>query len=218
MMSQVLRLGSLTLVLLAAGAGAALAEIVHLTSGRTLSVKGHRVEGDALVLLLRNGGEIRCDRSLVLRIDPDEVPWDDPGVAGAGAASREAGDLPAWPFNEIVEAVAAKHGVDPALVHAVIQVESAYRPLARSPKGAMGLMQLMPATARQYEVADPYDPWANIEGGIRHLRSLLDRLELSLALAAYNAGEATVRRFGGIPPYRETRSYVSRILHLLDPR
>ena len=76
----------------------------------------------------------------------------------------------------------------------------------------MGLMQLMPATARQYAVADPYDPQANIEAGIRHLKSLLDRFDVPLALAAYNAGEGTVRRYGGMPPYRETRSYVSRIL------
>ncbi len=76
----------------------------------------------------------------------------------------------------------------------------------------MGLMQLMPGTARQYAVADPYEPQANIEGGIKYLRSLLDRFELRLALAAYNAGEAAVRRFGGVPPYPETRQYVDRVL------
>jgi soluble lytic murein transglycosylase-like protein len=76
----------------------------------------------------------------------------------------------------------------------------------------MGLMQLMPETARQYAVANPYEPRSNIEGGIRHLKSLLDRFELPLALAAYNAGEATVRRFGGMPPYPETREYVARVL------
>jgi soluble lytic murein transglycosylase-like protein len=76
----------------------------------------------------------------------------------------------------------------------------------------MGLMQLMPATARQFAVADPYEASSNIEGGIRYLRSLLDRFELPLALAAYNAGEAAVRRFGGIPPYHETREYVERVL------
>jgi soluble lytic murein transglycosylase-like protein len=78
----------------------------------------------------------------------------------------------------------------------------------------MGLMQLMPETARAYVVSDPYDPQANIEAGIKHLKSLLRRFPLALALAAYNAGEAAVARFGGIPPYGETRSYVSRVLEL----
>ena len=80
----------------------------------------------------------------------------------------------------------------------------------------MGLMQLMPATARQYAVADPYDPASNIEAGIKHLKGLLQRLPVALALAAYNAGEAAVMRFNGIPPYPETRIYVSRILSLAN--
>ena len=79
----------------------------------------------------------------------------------------------------------------------------------------MGLMQLMPGTARQYAVADPYEPRSNLEAGIRYLRELLDRFDLPLALAAYNAGEAAVRRFGGIPPYPETRHYVERVMELL---
>ena len=82
----------------------------------------------------------------------------------------------------------------------------------------MGLMQLMPDTARRYAVRQPYDPAANIEAGTRHLRSLLDRFPLALALAAYNAGEAAVERFQGIPPYPETRDYVARILQLVGGR
>jgi soluble lytic murein transglycosylase-like protein len=97
----------------------------------------------------------------------------------------------------------------------MIQVESAYQPRARSPKGAMGLMQLMPKTARQYQASNPYDPRANIEAGTRYLRTLLDQFELPLALAAYNAGEAAVRRFGGIPPFPETQTYVARVLSLV---
>ena len=112
----------------------------------------------------------------------------------------------------LIEPLALAHGVDARLVHALVAAESNYAPQARSRKGAMGLMQLMPSTARQYALTDPYDPKANLDAGIRHLKSLLDRFDVPLALAAYNAGEATVRRYGGIPPYRETRSYVSRIL------
>jgi soluble lytic murein transglycosylase-like protein len=100
------------------------------------------------------------------------------------------------------------------LVRALIQVESGYRPRARSSKGAMGLMQLMPATAREYNVRNPFEPKANIEGGIRHLKVLIDRFGYKTALAAYNAGEGAVAKFKGIPPYRETRNYVTRILSL----
>ena len=100
------------------------------------------------------------------------------------------------------------------LVRALIQVESGYRERARSRKGAMGLMQLMPATAREYKVRNPYDPSANISAGIQHLKSLIDRWGLELALAAYNAGEGAVKKFNGVPPYRETRNYVTRILSL----
>jgi soluble lytic murein transglycosylase-like protein len=107
------------------------------------------------------------------------------------------------------------HGVDPLLVSALIQVESGYRPRARSPKGAMGLMQLMPSTARLYKVRNPFDPKANIEAGIKHLKTLIERFDdVELVLAAYNAGEGAVKKFNGIPPYRETRNYVSRILSI----
>ena len=101
------------------------------------------------------------------------------------------------------------------LVRALIQVESNYRPKAKSPRGAMGLMQLMPSTAKEYKVRNPFDPRANIEAGIKHLKSLLDRLgSTEMALAAYNAGEGAVAKFNGIPPYEETRNYVTRILAL----
>jgi soluble lytic murein transglycosylase-like protein len=190
------------------------AELVFFASGRALSVKGHRVEGDTVVLMLRGGGEIVCDGSVVARIAPDEIPYpeDAPAPAPPPAASVVSDPTP---YSAIIDRVAAEHGVEPKLARAVIQVESGYQERARSPKGAMGLMQLMPATARHYAVADPYDPVANIEAGIAHLKSLLDRFPTALALAAYNAGEAAVLRFHGIPPYPETRNYVSRILELV---
>jgi soluble lytic murein transglycosylase-like protein len=112
--------------------------------------------------------------------------------------------------------VSAANEVPAQLVRAVIKVESNYQERARSRKGAMGLMQLMPDTARRFSVADPYNPRQNIEGGTRYLKTLLDRFPtLGLALAAYNAGEAAVDRFRGIPPYAETQNYVSQILRLL---
>lgn len=109
----------------------------------------------------------------------------------------------------------ARHGVPEGLVSAVIRVESGFNPRAVSPKGARGLMQLMPGTASLLGVRDAFDPRENIEGGVRHLRGLLDRHSLPLALAAYNAGEQAVTNYRGIPPYPETRNYVARILSLL---
>ena len=191
-------------------AAPAAAELVLLTTGRTLAISGHAFEGDRVVLYLRNGGEIVCDRSLIVRIEPDAAP------APPVQMVVESTPLPARPFAEIIEAVSVRHGVPSALVYALIEVESAYRPAARSPKGAMGLMQLMPATAKQYALTDPFDPMANIEAGTRHLRSLLDRYDIDSALAAYNAGEGPVRKFGGVPPYPETRRYVAKIRELVD--
>ncbi|MCU0579779.1 MAG: lytic transglycosylase domain-containing protein [Desulfobacterota bacterium] len=115
--------------------------------------------------------------------------------------------------NHVAEA-AKFYDLDQKLIKAVIQVESNYNPLARSPKGAQGLMQLMPGTARDLEVSDPYNPRQNIIGGSRYLRYLLDLFnnDVSLALAAYNAGPERVNQYRGIPPYLETRSYVEKVL------
>jgi hypothetical protein len=204
------------------------AELVYLTNGRTISIQSHRLEGASLVLTLRGGGEIICEWSVVSRIEPDEVPYPDdragqgsrPGSTPDGA-NDEAGsfaDVALQPdprFDSMIVAASARHGVEATLVRAVIQVESNYQHRARSRKGARGLMQIMPSTARRYGVSNLYDPASNIEVGTRHLRLLLDRFPLRLALAAYNAGESAVERFGGIPPFAETRSYVDRILKLV---
>jgi Transglycosylase SLT domain len=220
MTHRILRAAAVALVL-SAWAGQAQAEIVLLTSGRSVSVKGHRADGDRIVLQLRTGGEVTCDRSLIDKILPDEVPYPEPVLAVAAAATDEGQALAAGavlestPYDEIISAMSEAHGVDPLLVRALIQVESNYQTRARSRKGAMGLMQLMPSTARVYNVRNPFDPRANIEAGIKHLKSLIDRFgQVDLGLAAYNAGEAAVTKFNGIPPYRETRNYVSRILSL----
>jgi soluble lytic murein transglycosylase-like protein len=116
-------------------------------------------------------------------------------------------------FDGLIEEHAAAHSVNPSLVRAVIQAESAFNPRARSHKGAMGLMQLMPGTAAELGVLDPYDPRENIRGGVTYLKQLLVKYadDESLALAAYNAGPAAVARYGTVPPYRETRNYVEKI-------
>ena len=116
------------------------------------------------------------------------------------------------PYGELVEDAAARHRMDPLLVHAVIAVESEHRPDAVSPAGAQGLMQLMPGTARVLGVADPLDPRANVEGGVAYLRRLGDEFGTVLALAAYNAGPGAVREHGGVPPFAETRQYVRSVL------
>jgi hypothetical protein len=117
-------------------------------------------------------------------------------------------------FDQLIAAACQRYGVEFALVKAVIKAESAFDPSALSPAGARGLMQLMPATAAQHGVGDVHNPQSNIEGGVRHLRLLLNRFrgDLSLALAAYNAGPETVDRYNGIPPYSETQTYIQRVL------
>jgi soluble lytic murein transglycosylase-like protein len=120
--------------------------------------------------------------------------------------------LAARPYADLISSISAANKVDARLVHAVIEQESNYEARARSKKGARGLMQLMPDTARQYGVRNSYDPKANLEAGVRHLKDLMSRLDLPLALAAYNAGEGTIKRYGGLPPYAETQNYVRSIL------
>lgn len=119
---------------------------------------------------------------------------------------------------EVIRRHANRFRIDEALVRAVIKVESDFNPRALSSKGAQGMMQLIPETARDMNVADPFDPEQNIRGGTRYLRLMLDRFDgdLELALAAYNAGPTTVQRHGGIPPYRETLDYVDRVKRYLD--
>ena len=146
--------------------------------------------------------------------DDEAVTYAVPDAPSIRATRPAAPDVAHEPFEPLVQEYAARHGLRPGLVRAVIQVESGFNPGATSPKGAMGLMQLMPATARALGVHRPYDPTENIRGGTAYLRQLLDRYDgdETLALAAYNAGSGAVERFGGqVPPYRETQDYVRKV-------
>lgn len=125
-------------------------------------------------------------------------------------ARREA--LGKLPFSAQIEAAAEAGGIEPELLHAVVYAESAYNPRAVSPKGALGLAQLMPSTARMYGVSDALKPADNLRASARHLRDLLDDFgDIELVLSAYNAGAGAVRKYGGVPPYAETRAYVPKV-------
>lgn len=139
--------------------------------------------------------------------EPDATPAEDDIDTQAG-------------MDAFIKKVSAKYNVSPDVVAAVIEAESEFNPRAVSRRGARGLMQLMPKTAKTLGVDDPFDPKENIEAGVRHLRALMDRFgdNLPLVLAAYNAGEGAVLRFNGIPPYRETRDYVAKVMRLAGRR
>jgi soluble lytic murein transglycosylase-like protein len=143
-------------------------------------------------------------------------------LAPATAASPSAvrAEMSRVEIRELVREISSERGLDPRLVDALVRVESGYNPRAVSHKGAQGLMQLMPATASRLDVDDPFDPEQNVRAGVRELDRLIDRYSgnLQLALAAYNAGEGAVEKYRGVPPYRETRNYVARIMSLYTGR
>jgi soluble lytic murein transglycosylase-like protein len=183
--------------------------MVAMWSGRAADFSGPARQVTVVVRPDARTGRLVRSRAVEPRpVPPIPVA---PHVPGADGAS--AGDVPA-----IVEQTARNHDVDPLLVHSVIQVESNYNPYAISPKGAEGLMQLIPSTARRFEVRNPFDPAQNIAGGVRYLRYLLDLYDgnYGLALAAYNAGEAAVAKYNGLPPYPETQNYVEQVRRKLS--
>jgi len=142
---------------------------------------------------------------------PDGPVWTNFPEPAAGVDVKPSKRAERW--RPLIEAASARHGVDPGLVEAVIACESNFQPSVVSRAGACGLMQLMPGTARQYGLEDPFDPAGNVEAGTRHLAGLLESFggDQRLAIAAYNAGEGAVRRSGGMPPYAETIRYVQKV-------
>lgn len=189
------------------------AEIVKFSNGRTLSVASCRFEGEYAILTLRGGGELRTPRALIDELLPDEEPGARQyALARLAASPARERPLGREALRELVDRVSQRVGVNRRLAHALVAAESNYDPFAISPKGAMGLTQIMPVIVREYGLDDPFDPEGNLEVGLTHLRRLLGRYEVRRALAAYNAGEGAVARYGGVPPYRETQQYVTRVL------
>lgn len=187
---------------------AAAGEFAVLSNGARLRADRHEVDG-AKVRLYTGPGYVELDAAQVARFEVVADPQ--PAVAPAPAPPASEAK-PALSPRELADAAAAKYGLPKAFVRSVMAQESAGRANAVSPKGAIGLMQLMPGTARDLGV-DPNDPAQNVDGGVRLLRDLLVKYDLHMwhALAAYNAGEGAVQKYNGVPPYRETVNYVKRI-------
>jgi Transglycosylase SLT domain len=187
--------------LLLAAAPAGRAEYIVLRSGQRLNVSSYQLLGDKYRLQVA-GGTVLVATEDVLSIEPEEV-----------FTRLKPADNFKGPFRELIEAASAQYKVDADLIASVIAVESNFEPKAISRRDARGLMQLLPETAARLGVKDIFDPKENIDAGTRYLSDLLKRYDnnLVLALAAYNAGPEKVERFGNVPPYAETISYVRRV-------
>ena len=183
------------------GAQALRAEYVVLRSGQRLTVTSYQLNGDKYRLQMA-GGSVEIAAEEVVAIEPEEVFTPVPATPAMKP-----------PYRELVEAAAARYNVDADLIKSVIAVESNFDPKAVSPKKARGLMQLLPETAARLGVRNIEDPQENIDAGTRYLRELLEKYNnnLALALAAYNAGPERIQRYGRVPPFAETISYVRRV-------
>jgi hypothetical protein len=203
------------------------AELAILRNGFTIRHEHHRVMGTTTRLFLDADDSSFTDvpteeitgyeKDLSLPLPAPAASQVSISVAAPSESvrSKSAKSVPALPLNQVVNTASAAYHLDPDLVNSVIHAESGFNSRAVSPKGARGLMQLMPGTANQLGVNDAFDPQANVDGGSRYLRELLERYNFDLvkALAAYNAGPERVEQYRGVPPFRETRAYVARIVH-----
>jgi soluble lytic murein transglycosylase-like protein len=199
------------LIVLALATHAFAGEYAVLATGFSMRIDRHEQQGDSVRVFV-NGGSLDLPAATVLGFEPEAAP----------APPPEAAAKPAVSTHQLINEVAARWNLPPALLHSIVKAESGYRVDAVSPKGALGLMQLMPATARELG-ADPTDPRQNLEAGARYLSELLlkylhDDYQVRKALAAYNAGPGAVNRYQGVPPYRETVEYVERVIRQWRPR
>jgi hypothetical protein len=200
-------------------AAPAAAELVVLVDGRVLKVKEYRVDGDRASLTLPSNGVLTLPLRRIERVVDDEIVPESEirpfATAGAVLFFRDSDTIPDTPYGELIFETARRHEVGPALVAAMVRAESAFDPEAVSVKGARGLLQLMPATARRFGVGvdQLFNPERNLDAGVRYVKWLTERFdgELPLVLAGYNAGEANVDRYAGVPPFRETRNYIARV-------
>lgn len=196
----------------AVGASAAFADTLFLSTGKTLKIDALTCDAVACTATL-DGGDVRLRAADVLRVEPDEQvdiePIPPPSEGGPASESKTPRTI-----EEIVADAARKYALPRSLVRAVARAESALNPAAESPKGAQGVMQLMPGTAKELGVKDVFDAGENIDAGVRLLRQLLEKYDgrVAEALAAYNAGPGAVARHKGVPPYRETRGYIRKIV------
>jgi hypothetical protein len=215
------------LALLFLAAVPASASIAVFTDGRSQKIDSYKlVDDETIQLTMKNGGGMRIPLGRVDRIIDDEVivvetaPPEVKKIIKEGVLPKQSwrydasrGPIFRSKFDQTIVEAAKKFDVDAALVSAVIKAESDFNPREVSNKGARGLMQLMPATATRFGVVNAYDPVANIYGGVRYLRWLLQTFDgnADLAVAAYNAGEGNVWKYNGVPPFRETITYINRI-------
>jgi Transglycosylase SLT domain len=200
---------ALTLTLLAAPG--LRAEYVVLRSGQRLTVTGYQLLGDKYRLQM-NGGFVEIPREEVVAIEPEEVFTPIVVTVKPGALAQNA------QFGQFIQSAATRFHVDADLISSVIAIESNFNPKAVSRRNARGLMQLIPGTANRLGVRNVFDPAENIDAGTRYLGELLHRYDndLILALAAYNAGPERVQKYGRVPPFPETMSYVKRVKHTYD--